>query len=80
MEAGLTSINGERWLTDMELSYTFRDLPFMQMATFAFGAENVFDQYPRRSRWAGEIGNKYPPNSPYGFGGGFYYLRAGFEF
>ena len=80
VEAGLTSINGERWLTDMELSYTFRDLPFMQMATFAFGAENVFDQYPRRSRWAGEIGNKYPPNSPYGFGGGFYYLRAGFEF
>ncbi len=80
VEAGLTSINGERWLTDMELSYTFRDLPFMQMATFAFGAENVFDQYPRRSRWAGEIGNKYPPNSPYGFNGGFYYLRAGFEF
>ena len=80
VEAGLTSINGERWLTDMELSYTFRDLPFMQMATFAFGAENVFDQYPRRSRWAPVLGNKYPPNSPYGFNGGFYYLRAGFEF
>ncbi len=80
VEAGLTSINGERWLTDMELSYTFRDLPFMQMATFAFGAENVFDQYPRRSRWAPVLGNKYPPNSPYGFNGGFYYLRASFEF
>ena len=80
VEAGLTSINGERWLTDMELSYTFRDLPFMQMATFAFGAENVFDQYPRKSRWAPVLGNKYPPNSPYGFNGGFYYLRASFEF
>jgi len=80
VEAGLTSINGERWLTDMELSYTFRNLPFMQMATFALGAENVFDQYPRRSRWAPVLGNKYPPNSPYGFGGGFYYLRASFEF
>ena len=80
VEAGLTSINGERWLTDMELSYTFRDLPFMQMATLAFGAENVFDQYPRRSRWAPVLGNKYPPNSPYGFNGGFYYLRASFEF
>ncbi len=78
-ESGLTSINGERWLTGMELSYTFRNLPFMQMATFALGAENVFDQYPRRSLWAGEIGNKYPPNSPYGFNGGFYYLRASFE-
>ena len=80
VEAGLTSINGERWLTDMELSYTFRNLPFMQMATFAFGAENLFDQYPRRSRWAPVLGNKYPPNSPYGFNGGFYYLRASFEF
>ena len=80
VEAGLTSINGERWLTDMELSYTFSNLPFVQMATFALGAENVFDQYPRRSRGAGEFGNKYPPNSPYGFNGGFYYLRASFEF
>ncbi len=80
VEAGLTSINGERWLTDMELSYTFRNLPFMQMATFALGAENLFDQYPRRSRWAPVLGNKYPPNSPYGFNGGFYYLRASFEF
>ena len=80
LEADLTSINGERWLTDMELSYTFRNLPFMQMATFAFGAENVFDQYPRRSRWAPVLGNKYSPNSPYGFNGGFYYLRASFEF
>ena len=80
LEADLTSINGERWLTDMELSYTFRNLPFVQMATFAFGAENVFDQYPRRSRWAPVLGNKYSPNSPYGFNGGFYYLRASFEF
>ena len=80
VEAGLTSINGERWLTDMELSYTFRNLPLMQMATFALGAENLFDQYPRRSRWAPVLGNKYPPNSPYGFSGGFYYLRTSFEF
>jgi iron complex outermembrane receptor protein len=80
VEAGLTSINGERWLTDMELSYTVRDLPFMRVATLAFGAENMFDQYPRKSRWAGVLGNKYPPNSPYGFNGGFYYVRASFEF
>ncbi len=40
----------------------------------------MFDQYPRKSRWAGVLGNKYPPNSPYGFNGGFYYVRASFEF
>ena len=30
---------GERFLMDMELSYTFLNLPFMQAATFAAGAE-----------------------------------------
>ena len=80
VEAGLTSINHERWLTDVELSYTLTGLPFLTATTIAFGAENVFDQYPRKNRWAPVLGNKYPPNSPYGFNGGFYYLRAGVEF
>ena len=80
VEAGLTSINHERWLTDVELSYTLTGLPFLTATTVAFGAENVFDQYPRKNRWAPVLGNKYPPNSPYGFNGGFYYLRAGVEF
>ena len=71
---------GERLLTDMELSYTLTNLPFMESATFAFGAENVFDQYPRRNPYARIVGAKYPESSPYGFNGGFYYLRAGFEF
>ena len=71
---------GERLLVDMELSYTFLNLPFMEAATFAFGAENLFDQYPRRNPQATGAGLKYPETSPYGFNGGFYYLRAGFEF
>ena len=72
---------GDRFLVDMELSYTFLNLPFMEAATFAFGAENVFDQYPRRNPKAPDTaGIKYPETSPYGFNGGFYYLRAGFEF
>ena len=71
---------GERLLVDMELSYTFLNLPFMEAATFAFGAENLFDQYPRRNPQATDAGLKYPETSPYGFNGGFYYLRAGFEF
>ena len=75
---GLTA--GERFLVDMELSYTLLNLPFMEAATFAFGAENLFDQYPRRNPQATGAGLKYPETSPYGFNGGFYYLRAGFEF
>ncbi len=70
----------ERWLMDAELSYTFLNLPFMVAATLALGAENLFDQYPARNPHARLVGWKYPGPSPYGFNGGFYYLRAGFEF
>ena len=71
---------GDRFLMDAELSYTFLNLPFMQAVTVAFGAENLFDRYPRRNPYAPLVGAKYPESSPYGFNGGFYYLRAGFEF
>ena len=76
--------SGERWLMDIEASYTFLNVPFMQAVTLAAGAENVFDQYPRRVPYEGGggsgVGMKYPEASPFGFNGGFYYLRAGFEF
>ena len=71
---------GDRFLVDAELSYTFLKLPFMQAATIAFGAENLFDQYPRRNPYAQLVGAKYLESSPYGFNGGFYYLRASLEF
>ncbi len=71
---------GERWLVDMELSYTLMNLPFVRATTLAFGVENLFDTYPRRNPYAGVVGAKYPESSPYGFNGGFYYLRAAFEF
>ena len=71
---------GERWLMDAELSYTFLNLPVMGILTLAFGAENLFDQYPARNPYARLAGAQYPASSPYGFNGGFYYLRAGFEF
>ena len=76
--------SGERWLMDIEASYTFLNIPFMQAVTLAAGAENVFDQYPRRVPYEGGggsgVGMKYSEASPFGFNGGFYYLRAGFEF
>ena len=71
---------GERFLMDLEASYTFLNLPFMEAATIAFGAQNLFDQYPRRNPYATIVGAKYPESSPYGFNGGFYYLRASLEF
>ncbi len=71
---------GERWLVDVEASYTVLTLPFSQAVILAVGAENVFDAYPRRNPYARDTGAKYPESSPYGFGGGFYYVRVGLEF
>ena len=64
-----------RMLMDVEASYTF----FNPGLTVAAGAQNLFDTYPTRNQYSGSYGLKYPVISPYGFNGGFYYLRAGFE-
>ena len=71
---------GERWLVDVEAAHTFTGLPLMETLTFAVGAENVFDTTPRKNPYAGDLGARYPESSPFGFNGGFYYLRAGVEF
>jgi outer membrane receptor protein involved in Fe transport len=49
---------GERWMMDVELSYTFLNLPFTEALTIAAGAENVFDEYPRRNPQARGAGLK----------------------
>ena len=59
-----------RALVDIEGSYTFKD-----SLTLVAGAENVFDTKP--SRLSSNVsGLVYMETSPYGFNGGFYYLRA----
>jgi len=58
--------------------------------TLAIGANNLFNRYPNRvnpANTAVEAAGfdnaaveKYPPFSPYGIDGGFYYARASFKF
>ncbi len=64
-----------RALVDLEASYTFLG----PGVTLALGARNLFDTYPTRNRYARDYGQQYPNTSPYGFGGGFYYFRAAYE-
>lgn len=79
---------GAKWLTDLELRYTFMD-----RIDLAIGADNVFDVYPDRSpigaRPASQGGGFYPVNqyylpysgfSPFGFNGRFLYGRVGVKF
>ncbi len=70
-----TRVNaGPQWLADLETSYTMKT-----GLTISVGAQNLFDSYPDRSR-PGVSGTKYPEYAPFGFNGGFYYLRALYAF
>ena len=73
-----------RQLVDVEGSYSFKNGIIV-----ALGAENLFDTYPSRTRneflpdgrnVSTSAGLKYAETSPYGFNGGFYYLRASYAF
>lgn len=64
---------GDQWQVDLETSYTMKN-----GLTVSAGAQNLFDSYPDRS--TGASGTMYPEYSPFGFNGGYYYLRALYAF
>ena len=66
-----------RWFLDAEVAYSFSDA-----LTVVAGAQNLLDEYPQESTEGAQngVGMLYPENSPYGFNGGFYYLRAIWDF
>ncbi len=61
-----------KWLTDAEISYTFR-----QGVTLAAGANNVFDVYPDKQIKRNSFNGIFPYNgfSPFGFFGRYIYTR-----
>ena len=65
----------DRLLADAEIGYTFDN--GVQLTA---GAQNLFDTYPTNNPFSGNTGARYPDSSPYGFSGGFYYLKAAYTF
>jgi iron complex outermembrane receptor protein len=63
---------GSTLLVDAEVSMTINE-----MFTVALGGENIFDEYPddEQDGTLGFLGVEDALTSPYGFNGGFYYLR-----
>ena len=60
-----------KFLVDLEASYDVNE-----SFTVLAGAQNAFDTYPEKNP-AGEVaGLIYPESSPFGFNGGYYYVRA----
>ncbi|WP_217631370.1 TonB-dependent receptor plug domain-containing protein [Microbulbifer yueqingensis] len=67
---------GGEVLVDAEVSFSFTD-----QASVILGAQNLLDQYPEENPGARDgVGNRYSQFSPFGFEGGFYYLRTRYEF
>ena len=66
-----------RWFLDAEAAYTVGN-----GLTFVVGGQNLLDEYPEETSQPAQdgVGMLYPENSPYGFNGAFYYLRAIWDF
>lgn len=70
-DASVSYVPEAAFLVDAEASYDVTE-----NVTVLVGAQNLFDEYPEENP-AGEVaGLIYPEASPFGFNGGFYYLRA----
>lgn len=64
------------YIVDAELAYNFTE-----KASVTIGAQNLLDQNPEENPGAADgVGNRYSQFSPFGFDGGFYYLRTRYEF
>ena len=74
---GTWEINGKaKWLFDAEVAYTFNNT-----VTLLAGAQNLFDTTPTRQATPEDrLGAIYGEQSPFGFNGGFWYLRAIWDF
>ena len=69
-------VYGGEILVDAEVAYSFSE-----SATVMFGAQNLFDQYPEENPGGADgAGNRYSQFSPFGFEGGYYYLRTRYAF
>ncbi len=65
---------GAEFTLDAELGYNFTD-----SLSVTLGAQNLLDEYPDVNPWASIVGAEYPPTSPMGFNGGFWYLRLRYQ-
>ncbi|MFQ5537931.1 MAG: TonB-dependent receptor domain-containing protein [Gemmatimonadota bacterium] len=65
---------GARAIFDAEV-----EVPLMENASLAIGANNLFNTYPDENPGALSVGALYPESTPFGFNGGYYYVRLSYN-
>ena len=60
-----------------DLEFGYRPLPELELV---LGADNVFDNRPDENPYALVVGSRYPESAAMGSQGGFYYMKASYEF
>ncbi len=53
--------------------------PVSDAVALTLGSRNVLNAYPDENPDPGRLGNRYPPSTPFGFSGGFYYVRLDYQ-
>ncbi len=71
---GVDNISAEV-LVDAEVAYQVRE-----NIELIGGMANMFDTYPDKNPFAGDLGQLYSEASPFGFNGGQWYIRARMTF
>jgi iron complex outermembrane receptor protein len=62
-------------IVDAEVAYTWNE-----RTTIVLGAQNLLDEFPDDNpNAAAGVGNKYSQFTPFGFNGGFWYLRVNWQ-
>lgn len=69
--AGLDIYAGSEFTLDFEVGYNLN-----AQTQLAAGVKNLFDNNPDQNPFKELVGSLYPPTSPIGINGGFYYARA----
>ncbi|MFC5576976.1 TonB-dependent receptor plug domain-containing protein [Lysobacter niabensis] len=75
---GETASFGSKWLFDLAVTFDLFD----DLMHVTVGGNNIFDEYPDKQSNSvlNFLGAQYPLSSPYGFNGGEWYVKVGFEF
>lgn len=75
---GETASFGSKWLFDLAVTFDLFD----DLMHVTVGGNNIFDEYPDKQSNSvlNFLGAQYPLSSPYGFNGGEWYAKVGFEF